>query len=114
VSGTLTTTAGVSNSGPGAASAVTLTTTLPSQVSGVTGLAAACAFNAAAHTVTCTAGSLASGSSSSYTYTAHVSLLTLGALPVSTTASGTTTDPVPANNTSSGTCTILTSFVIAC
>ncbi|MFD8692712.1 hypothetical protein [Streptomyces sp. NPDC059651] len=107
-------TAGVTNNGPGTASGVSLTTTLPSQVSGVTGLPGACTYSATAKTVTCTTPTLATGLTSTYTYTAQLNLLSLGALPVSTTVAATTPDPVAVNNTSSGSCTAVTSLVILC
>ncbi|WP_299542458.1 DUF11 domain-containing protein [uncultured Streptomyces sp.] len=107
-------TAQVANNGPDTASGVSLTTTLPSQVSAVTGLPGPCAFDATAKTVTCTPSTLATGQTSTFIYTAQLTLLSLGALPVSTTASAITTDPVPANNTSSGSCTAVTSLVILC
>ncbi|TRV71724.1 hypothetical protein FKN01_31410 [Streptomyces sp. 130] len=114
VGSTIGVTAAVTNNGPGTADGVSLTTTLPGQVSSVTGLPGACSFNAAAKTVTCTAPTLASGQTSTYTYTAQLTLLSLGALPVSTAASATTPDPVAANNTSSASCTALTSLVVLC
>ncbi|WP_299540833.1 DUF11 domain-containing protein [uncultured Streptomyces sp.] len=114
VGSTISVTAQVTNNGPDTAGGVNLTTTLPAQVSGVTGLPGACTFNATAKTVTCTAPTLATGQTTAYTYTAQLSLLSLGALPVSTTATATTADPVPANNTSSGSCTAVTSLVILC
>ncbi|MFD7733974.1 hypothetical protein ACFV6F_26795 [Kitasatospora phosalacinea] len=112
--GTVGVTATVTNAGPGTATGISTTTTLPAQTTSVSALPAACSYDPAARTVTCTTATLAAAASTSFSYTAHESLLTLGTLPAATTATATTTDPDPADNTSSASCTAVTSLVIIC
>ncbi|WP_432102256.1 hypothetical protein [Streptomyces sp. bgisy091] len=112
--GTIGVSAGVTNNGPAGANDVSVTTTLPSQTTGVSGLPGGCAYNSTAKSVTCGVATLANAQSATFTYTVSVSLLSLGALPVSTTASATNPDPTPGNNASGGSCTVVTSLVILC
>jgi hypothetical protein len=103
------------NNGPTTSATSTVTTTLPTQTAGVTGLPANCAYNATAKSVACTATGLATGATATHAFTANLDLLTLGSLPA--TATRTTSSPIdpnPANDTVTATCTALTSLVITC
>jgi uncharacterized repeat protein (TIGR01451 family) len=95
----------VSNAGPSDASAVTLSDTLPAQMSFVSMQQnSGPVFNCSGTTtVTCTIASFVSGASASFTLTVHVN----GAGSISNTAtiSATTSDPNPGNNTASASTT---------
>ncbi len=92
----------VANAGPGPSGALTVTDTLPAGLTYVSGTGTGWTCTSNAQTVTCSdPGGLASGGSDSITLTVSVS--TAAAPGVTNTASvaGTTTDPDPADNTSS-------------
>jgi len=95
----------VSNAGPSDATAVTLSDTLPAQMSFVSMQQnSGPVFNCSGTTtVTCTIATFISGASASFTLTVHVN----GAGSISNTAtiSATSSDPNPGNNTSSASTT---------
>jgi len=68
-----------------------------------------------AKTVACTLTGPANGANVTNTFTAQQGVLTLGTLPTTATrTAGAPTDPSPANDTTTKTCTALTSLVITC
>lgn len=87
----------VANGGPGAASGVTASTTLPTQLS-FTG--STCGATVAGQIVTWTIGALANGANATCTINTTVS--STGSFTVSSSVTSATTDPVPANNSASG------------
>ncbi|MEU0663948.1 calcium-binding protein [Streptomyces lavendulocolor] len=115
VAGGLSVEATVTNTGPDPATHVVTTTQLPYATAAVTSLPADCTWNAPARQVTCTALSLNVGDSATYTYQAHMSLLTLGELPItSTRIASTPQDANPANDQETRVCRALTGLVIIC
>lgn len=103
------------NNGPATVSSGTVTTTLPAQTTGVTGLPANCAYNNTAKTVACTDTGLTASATATHTFTAHLNLLSLGALPASATrTTSSPADPNPANDTAGANCTALTGLIITC
>jgi uncharacterized repeat protein (TIGR01451 family) len=100
----------VTNNGPSAASAVSLSDTLPAgetfvSITQTSGPTFACSGGA---TVTCTIATLASGASATFNLVANVN----GSVPNGSTLSNTATvtsstpDPTPGNNSSTGTTTV--------
>ena len=110
-SGDITYTVTVTNNGPSALTSATITAPLPTPMA-----AESSECSTAGHTVTCSIGALANGASTTRTFTVPVGLLTIG-IPYAVTAARTAsapTDPNPANNSATRTCTILTSLIISC
>ncbi|MGC5165241.1 hypothetical protein [Luteimicrobium sp. DT211] len=105
----------VHNSGPGAATASTVQVALPSQAYSVTGLPTGCTYASSTDVVTCATGAIANGATKNVSFKANLGLLSLGSLPATASlVSSTPADPNAANNTSSITCTTLTSLIISC
>jgi hypothetical protein len=105
----------VHDNGPAAASTSSVQIALPSQVYSVTGLPAGCTYTSSTDTVTCTTGAIADGATANVSFKANLNLLSLGSLPATATlASSTPADSDAGNNTSSITCTTLTSLIISC
>ncbi|MFB7175969.1 calcium-binding protein [Streptomyces sp. NPDC056254] len=105
----------VTNNGPDPAAHVVTTTQLPAATSSVTGLPTACTWNPTNRQVTCTAGTLAAGIATTYTYRAHMNVLAFGPLPITITrTTSTPQDPNPANDQASRTCTATTGLIITC
>lgn len=103
------------NNGPSTAATGTITTALPAQPTGVTGLPGNCTYNSTARTVACTLTALPNGSTATNTFTAQFGLLTLGPLPATATrTTSSPTDPNPANDTATKTCTAVTGLLIQC
>ena len=110
-SGDITYTVTVTNNGPSALTSATITAPLPTPMA-----AESSECSTANQAVTCSIGALASGASTTRTFTVPVGLLTIG-IPYAVTATRTAsapTDPNPANNSATRTCTILTSLIISC
>ena len=100
----------VTNAGPSAASAVSVSDTLPAgetfvSISQTSGPAFACSGGA---TVTCTIATLASGASAAFNLTANVNGSVANGSTLSNTATVTssTPDPTPGNNSATGTTTV--------
>jgi hypothetical protein len=105
----------VHNSGPGAATASTVQVALPSQTYAVSGLPTGCAYATSTDVVTCDIGSIPNGATTNVSFKANLGLLSLGSLPATASlVSSAPADPNGANNTSSITCTTLTSLIISC
>ncbi|WP_406149393.1 hypothetical protein [Streptomyces anulatus] len=103
------------NNGPATTAGGTVTTSLPAQTSSVTGLPANCTYNPAGKTVACTFTDLANAATNTNTFTARLNLLSLGSLPANATrTTSNPTDPNPANDTATATCTVLTGLIINC
>jgi uncharacterized repeat protein (TIGR01451 family) len=105
---TITWTITIQNNGPNASAGATLSDTLPA---GVTFQSASSGCANAAGVVTCTLGTIASGSSAQVQIVALVSTPYTGATPLVNAASVTTVtevDPVPGNNTGTSTTPINT------
>jgi len=101
----------ITNNGPSALVAATITATLPTPM---TATSSDC--TPASGLVTCTLGALASGASTTRSFTAPIGLLTLG-LPYAVTTTRTASTPVdlnPANDSATRTCTVVTSLIINC
>ncbi|MFJ7627727.1 DUF11 domain-containing protein [Streptomyces sp. NPDC097595] len=105
----------VTNNGPSGLAEGTVTTTLPSQTSNVTGLPTGCSYSSPTKTVTCTVSGLANGATATRTFTAGLNLVSLGDLPA--TATRTTSSPadtISTNDSATAHCSALTSVLIAC
>jgi Domain of unknown function DUF11 len=71
--------------------------------------------SAAVNTVTCTYGTIASGTVASRTFRVPLSLLSLGQVTVAATrTSSTPTDPSLANDNASATCTVVSILLVTC
>jgi len=100
------------NTGPAGVTAATLTATLPPGAS-ATNLSAGCTTGPG--TVTCTYGAIANGASASKSFRVPLHLLSLGHVSVSgTRTSSTPTDPNPANDTATATCTVISILLATC
>ncbi|MER5886693.1 hypothetical protein ABT160_22945 [Streptomyces sp. NPDC001941] len=103
------------NHGPATVASGTVTTKLPSQTFLVTGLPSNCSYQAGTKTVTCAYTNLANASTATTTFTARQNVLALGPLPATATRTASSpTDPVPANNQATATCTVVTGLIILC
>jgi len=87
----------VQNGGPGAASAVVVSTTLPPQLSFTS---STCGATAMGQSVSWSVGALANGANASCTITA--SIAQAGSITVNATVSSATSDPVSTNNSATG------------
>jgi uncharacterized repeat protein (TIGR01451 family) len=100
------------NTGPSAVTSATLTASLPPGAS-ATNLSAGCTTTTG--TVTCTYGAIAYGASTAKSFRVPLHLLSLG--HVSVTGVRTTsapTDPNPANDTATATCTVISIVLATC
>jgi hypothetical protein len=100
------------NTGPSAVTSATLTASLPPGAS-ATNLSAGCTTTTG--TVTCTYGAIANGASTAKSFRVPLHLLSLG--HVSVTGVRTTsapTDPNPANDTDTATCTVISIVLATC
>jgi uncharacterized repeat protein (TIGR01451 family) len=95
----LTYTLGVMNNGPAIATNVTVTDTLPSQVSYVSAISSQGTCSQASGTVTCSVGAMASGATATITIT--VTAVTRGSVTNTASVTATQTDPVMGNNSAS-------------
>lgn len=103
----------IDNAGPDAATAGTVTLTLPPATANAS--SATCAYTPATQAVTCPVGALPANSTVTHVVRASFGPLALGALPAAATrTTSAPTDPNPANDTDTATCTALTSLIIAC
>ncbi|MFD4911518.1 hypothetical protein [Kitasatospora purpeofusca] len=100
------------NTGPSAVTSATLTATLPTGVS-ATNLSPGC--TATGSTVTCDYGPLANGASADKTFRVPLSLFSLGHVSVTgTRIASVPTDPNPANDSASATCTVISIVLATC
>lgn len=99
--GDLTYTVTVNNAGPNTATGVTVTDTLPAQLSFVSA-AASQGVCTGVSTITCTLGSINMGGSATVTIVGHATSVG-GAIVNTATATGSFTDPNPGDNTASAT-----------
>ena len=102
----------ITNNGPSTLTSATVTAPLPTPM---TATSPDCTI-ASGPTVTCTLGTLTSGSSTTRHFTVPIALLTLNHA-YTVTATRTTSTPVdtnPANDNTTRTCTILTSLILSC
>ncbi|MFJ2153978.1 IPT/TIG domain-containing protein [Streptomyces microflavus] len=100
------------NTGPDAATSATLTATLPAGKT-ATNLSAGC--TSAPGTVTCTYGAIANGASATSTFRLPIGILALGHVTVSATRTASApTDPNPANDSDSATCTVVSIILATC
>ncbi|MEV0188197.1 hypothetical protein AB0I39_06625 [Kitasatospora purpeofusca] len=113
--GTITYAQTTHNNGPLTATSGTVTSTLPSQTTAVTGLPGNCSYNSTAKTVACTLTNLGSGSTQTNTFTANLNLLSIGSLPASATrTTSSPTDPNTANDTATANCSALLGLIVTC
>jgi YVTN family beta-propeller protein len=107
-------TATVTNKGPGSASGATVKFSYANGF--VSPSAPGCTVNAGARTATCQFGALANGASASKSLRLTVGLLTIsGSMPVTATRTASTpTDGNAANDSSTVTCSALTSILVSC
>lgn len=98
------------NAGPNAVTSATVTAALPPGAS-ATDLSTGCATTMG--TVTCAYGAIANGASTAKSFHVPLRLLSLGHVTVTGARTASTpTDPDPANDTASATCTVI-SFILA-
>jgi hypothetical protein len=98
------------NAGPNAVTSATVTAALPPGAS-ATDLSSGCTTTTG--TVTCTYGAIANGASTAKSFHVPLHLLSLGHVTVTGARTASTpTDPDPANDTASATCTVI-SFILA-
>ncbi|WP_318307657.1 DUF11 domain-containing protein [Amycolatopsis solani] len=103
----------VTNTGPGAATGIRVVATYPPGLS--FGSGTGCARVGTTRTVNCDVASLASGASATTKFSANGGLLALGSY--TTTAQRTASspsDPNPANDSASKTCSALTGLIVTC
>jgi YVTN family beta-propeller protein len=107
-------TATVKNNGPGASTGSTVKFSYANGF--VSPYAPGCTVNASARTATCQLGALNSGASASKSLRLTVGLLTIsGSMPVTATRTASTpTDNNAANDSSTVTCSALTSILVSC
>lgn len=91
---------GMQNLGPGTANAVTVSTTLPPQLSFTS---STCGATAVGQVVTWAVGNMPNGAIAPCTLS--TTIVGTGTIEVSSTVASSTTDPVPANNSASGSLT---------
>uniref|UniRef100_UPI000686A561 DUF11 domain-containing protein n=1 Tax=Conexibacter woesei TaxID=191495 RepID=UPI000686A561 len=104
----------VTNNGPADASAVTITTQLPSAVTSIT--SSTCTYSSSTHRASCPISAIANGATAHATFRANFRLLTIG-LPLHATATRTAsspTDPNPANDSAGAGCVAFTTLIIHC
>ncbi|MCM2425090.1 IPT/TIG domain-containing protein [Streptomyces sp. RKAG337] len=100
------------NTGPNAVTSATLTATLPAGAS-ATNLSAGCTTTTG--TVTCTYGTIANGASTDKTFRVPLSLLSLGHVTVTgVRTTSAPSDPNPANDSASATCTVVSIILATC
>jgi uncharacterized repeat protein (TIGR01451 family) len=99
----LTYTLGVSNNGPLSATNVTVTDSLPSQVSFASYTSTQGTCNQASGTVTCSVGTLPLGNSTAITLTVNVNPGSSGSISNTASVSSDTSDPVSTNNSATQT-----------
>lgn len=103
------------NQGPGDAAGATLTVDLPTQVNSVSNLPTGCSYSAATDAVSCATGAIANGGGYSATFRANLAPLSVGALPATATRTASSpTDPNPANDSATTSCTVVASLIIIC
>jgi YVTN family beta-propeller protein len=101
----------IADQGPGAVGSSTVTVTVPNSIKATTS-----DCTATAGKVTCTTGAVANGAKATRHFTVPVGLLSIN-LPYSVTATRTAsspTDPNPADDHATRTCTVVTSLLISC
>jgi hypothetical protein len=102
----------VHNTGPSPVSSAVLTAMLPAGAS-ATNLSSGC--SATAGRVTCVYGAVASGASAEATFRIPLSLLSLGRVTVTAVrTSSAPTDPNPANDNASASCTVVSVLLVTC
>lgn len=106
-------TVAVTNTGPANATAIRVTSTYPA---GLTfGNSSECTRVPNTRTVICDIPALATGASTTAHFSAHTSLLALGQLTTrSQRTQSAPTDPNPANDTATKTCTAVTGLLVIC
>lgn len=105
-------TATVTNNGPGAVTAVTLTVTLPA---GKTATSLSTGCTSSPGTVTCTYGAIANGAHATSAFNLPIGILNIGQVNVTATRTASTpTDNNAANNSDSATCTVISIILATC
>lgn len=105
----------VANQGPGDADSSTIEVELPSRVYGVSGLPGECSYSSATDVVTCDTGAIGNGAVENLSFRANLGLLSIGSLPATATRTASSpADPNAGNDSSSVTCTVLTSLLVSC
>ncbi|CAO0837954.1 IPT/TIG domain-containing protein OS=Streptomyces microflavus OX=1919 GN=Smic_87380 PE=4 SV=1 [Streptomyces microflavus] len=100
------------NTGPDAITSATVTASLPAGAS-ATGLSTGCTTSTG--TVTCTYGAIANAASVNKSFRVPLNLLSLGHVTVTGTLTASTpTDPNPANDSASATCTAISIILATC
>jgi YVTN family beta-propeller protein len=100
------------NNGPDPVSSATLTASIPAGVT-ATNLSSGCTQSGA--TVTCTYGAINLGASAQKSFSLPTSLLGVGTVGVTATRTASTpTDPNPANDTDSASCTVVSILLAIC
>jgi uncharacterized repeat protein (TIGR01451 family) len=106
--------AAVTNNGPAAASAVTITTQLPSAATSIA--SSTCTYSSSTDRVSCPISTIANGATAHATFSAYFGLLTIG-LPLHATATRTASSPTdsnPSNDSDGASCIAITSLLIGC
>ncbi|MFI6585638.1 beta-propeller fold lactonase family protein [Embleya sp. NPDC050493] len=108
----LTYTLTVHDNGPGAVTSATITASLPPGAT-ATNVSAGCTTTTGS--VTCTYGAIANGADSAKSFRVPLHLLSLGHVSVlGVRTASTPTDPNPANDTSTATCTVVSILLATC